>query len=420
MKDLRFIHTADWHSDSDPKKQNKLEASLKQLVEYCKEVKVNAIVHAGDIWDKKQSYAQSSGVPVVIDYLRQLSKLVDFIFITKGNNSHDEPGSVSLLHQLEPNIYAYEYPVVLAVYQLQTMDKPMVTDILRTEAVANYDYIVSLVPYPTKAMFITDQSIDLNNAEFIEMFEQTFDLISDVTQPYTCPKVLAFHGNVVGSRLSTGQTLVSQDIMVAPRTLEAAQADYYALGHIHLRQEIKPNMVYSGSIYNKNWGETEQKSFEVVEFTEIHPGEGDTVREEWRLVGEYFYMDTQRIMLSAAKPMIKLSCTFQDGEIEYQSEEFLVQEALDGAEVRLRITVAENERKLITEDEISKIKSLYGPDTKIEFNIIPDQRESRSEQIMHCKTLLDEVKEYAAVVEQPINGTIEQKVLELQGKGVLV
>lgn len=110
MKDLRFIHTADWHADSDPKKQEKLIASLDQLVEYCSNVKVNAIIHAGDVWERSQKYQQNSGVPIVQKYLRELSKLVDFIFITKGNNSHDEPGSIALLHQLEPNIYAYEYP----------------------------------------------------------------------------------------------------------------------------------------------------------------------------------------------------------------------------------------------------------------------------------------------------------------------
>src|SRR5574338_1441275 len=115
MKQLRFIHTADWHADSDPKKQAKLEASLKQLVEYCSNVKVNAIIHAGDVWERGQKYQSNSGVPLVQTYLKHLSKLVDFIFITKGNNSHDEPGSIELLHQIEPNIYAYEYPVVLAI-----------------------------------------------------------------------------------------------------------------------------------------------------------------------------------------------------------------------------------------------------------------------------------------------------------------
>lgn len=408
MKQLRFIHTADWHADSDPKKQKKLEASLKQLVDYCKEVKVNAIIHAGDVWERTQKFQFNSGVPVVLKYLHELSKLVDFIFITKGNNSHDEPGSIELLHQVESNIYAYEYPVVLGATETK------VFDVLRDEVdefTEKYiNYIVSLVPYPTKASLLIDDSIDNNNANFIEKFEQIFEHIGDVTSGYNCPKLLAFHGNVVGSRLSSGQTLVSQDIMVAPATLEKANHDYYALGHIHLRQFFKPNMGYSGSIYNKNWGETEQKSFEVIEF---EFGTGD--------IGYGF--ETHQILLTSARRMMTIEAfynnkinDFQFTAVEPESNPF--EDPIENYQVRFRCKVQENERNLITEDKIQKLKDHFGQDVKIEFNIVPVERESRSEQIMHCKTLLDEVKEYASVIEQPINGTIESKVLQLQEKGV--
>lgn len=402
MKDLRFIHTADWHADSDPKKQQKLEASLKQMVDYCEEVKVNAIIHAGDVWERSQKYQQNSGVPLVQKYLRELSKLVDFIFITKGNNSHDEPGSISLLHQLEPNIYAYERPVVLAIKDFG------VYDIIQSSKTIDANYIVSLVPYPTKASLLIDDSIDNNNANFIEKFEGVFEHIGNVTEPYHCPKILAFHGNVVGSRLSSGQTLVSQDIMVAPATLEKAKHDYYALGHIHLRQFFKPNMGYSGSIYNKNWGETEQKSFEVIEI-EVGPGD----------VG--FDMQVNTIPLTSARPMIKLEAEF-DSEVGFITTSILQDHPVN-SEIRYRVTVKENERKLITEEKIKELEKYFtdlGNEIKIEFNIIPAERESRSEKIMSCRTLLDEVLEFAAVINQSINGSIKKKVLQLQEKGVEV
>lgn len=405
MKTLNFIHTADWHADSDPKKQAKLEASLKQLVDYCKEIKVNAIIHAGDVWEKSQKYQLNSGVPIVLRYLHELAKLVDFIFITKGNNSHDEPGSISLLHQIEPNVFAYEHPVCLGITGLlDESDCNTVYDLLRftpNQMIEEVGYIVSLVPYPTKASLISEDSIDNNNVEFIEKFEQIFEHIGEVTKDYMCPKLLAFHGNVVGSRLSSGQTLVSQDIMVAPATLEKAKHDYYALGHIHIRQEIKPTMIYSGSIYNKNWGETEQKSFEIINI--------ETASEL-----KMMKVQMETITLTSARPMIKLDGKFEDGEFQIEGNETEAR-----AEYRLRITVNENERKLITDDKIESLKDEFGEDVKIEFDIVPVERESRSEQIMHCKTLLDEVKEYATVTEQPINGTIEKKVADLQ-EGVAV
>ena len=403
MNTLRFIHTADWHADNDPKKQEKLRASLDQILNYVKVNKVNALIHAGDIWEKKQSYADNSGVPLVILYLKAISKYVDFIFITKGNNSHDEPGSVSLLHQLEPNIYAYEYPVSLGVYT----DVPGVMDYLRVEPPSDEkpDYIVSLVPYPQKSGFITQTSIDNNINDFLEKFEQLFELIGDVSQPYTCPKILAFHGNVVGSRLSSGQSLVSQDIMVAPSTLEKAKADYYALGHIHLRQFFSNNMGYSGSIYNKSWGEIEQKSFEVIEFCDG--------------AGLWEWSNQNQVLLNSARPMIKEELQFLSGEFFYKNGDEIQFYQVSEAEYRLRIEVKENDRKLITDGKIQQLKNIFGDDVKLEFNIIPTERESRSEQIMNCRTLLDEVKEYASVIDQPINGTIESKVAQLQeGVGI--
>jgi len=402
MKTLRFLHTADWHLDGDNKKMLKAKISLNQIIEYCTNNKVNAIIHSGDIWERKQSYSQKSGVPFGVEYLRVMAKHVDFIFITKGNNSHDEAGSVSLLHQLEPNIYAYEYPVVLAVE-----DNGNVYDLLREmEPLTNPQYITSLVPYPTKASFISENSIDNNNADFIEKFEGVFDLISEVTQPYTCPKLLAFHGNVVGSRLSTGQTLVSQDIMVAPKTLQKAKHDYYALGHIHLRQEVAPNMVYSGSIYNKNWGETEQKSFEVIEFDNWTDCEGE-------LEGR---MKTEQVKLNSARPMVTVEASFCP---DIQNPDFVFDEDFNdekyaNAEVRFRCAVKENDRKLITEEKIQAIKKTFGDDVKIEWNVIPDDRESRSEAIMNAKTLLEEVEEYAKVIEYELPDSVKEKVLSLQ------
>ena len=399
MKQLKFSHLADLHVDGEAVKRKKVSDSFHQILKYHADNSINAVIISGDLYDKKQSFCDNSGVPILIDFLKELSCHVDFIFITKGNNSHDEPGSIKLLHQIMPNIYAYEYPVVMGIY----VDDQKAYDILREGYFVHSkpDYIVSLVPYPSKSGFITETSIDNNNADFLEKFEQVFELIGDVTQPYTCPKLLSFHGNVVGSRLSTGQTLVSQDIMVAPSTLEKANHDYYALGHIHMRQEIKPIMIYSGSIYNKNWGETEQKSFEAIEF-QIPSDPG-------LVTARYF----ETINLAVARPMVKIETEFKDGTFE--TEAGLLFDCLTaGEEYRVRIAVSENDRKLITDFEVDKIEDHFGKDVKIEYNIIPAERESRSEKIMDCNTLVDEVIEYAAVIEQELTTSAKQKVIELQ------
>jgi DNA repair exonuclease SbcCD nuclease subunit len=403
MKQLRFLHIGDMHIDHDPKFKAKIQPSLDQIVTYCKEVKINAVVIPGDLTHRKQSYSGSSGVPMLISFLKDLSRLVDFIFITKGN--HDEPGSIALLHQIESNVYSYEYPVVLAIKE---MPFSQVTDLLRLEDVSyevvdNYEYIISLIPYPTKASLLIEDSIDNNNVEFIQKFEQIFEHIGDITEAYNCPKILGFHGNIVGSRLSSGQTLMSQDLMVAPSTLEKAKHDYYPLNHIHTEQDIKEWMGYAGGIANFNWGETEQKSFRQIEF-----------------LGREFTVD--KIPFTSARPMVTVEAEFTPG---MTSSDFIwdgkVDPALDkfaNAEFRFRCKVKENERNLITDEKIEQLKKYFGDDVKIEFNITPVERESRSEQIMNCKDLLQEVLEYAKVIEHKVDNGVMTKVATLQEKGV--
>ncbi|HEX2868771.1 MAG TPA: metallophosphoesterase [Ignavibacteriales bacterium] len=414
MKEFRFIHTADWHGDSDPIKQRKLEASLGQMVDYCQVNKVNAIIISGDVWEKKQSYADNSGVPMVITYLRHLSRLVDFIFIVKGNNSHDEPGSISLLHQMESNIYAYESPTILGIIGNNT-----VVDLVKPSAEVEPDYIISLFPYPTKAALLNVNSIDGSNEDYIQVLESILRMIGNVHIKYNVPKIFGFHGNVQGTRLSSGQTLLSQDIIVSPFTLQLAMADYYALGHIHLAQKVFYHGYYSGSIYNKNWGETEQKSFNVIKFVELHADddrEENQFDEEITDSGEYFIF-INKVPLTAARPMISISGTFNEGKVDSTQE--LSADEIDAivqgnAEVRLKIKVNENDRKLITATTEEELKKQFGEDVKIEWDVVPVERESRSEQIMSCRSYVDEVVEYAAVIGEEVPDSVKVKVEEIQ------
>jgi exonuclease SbcD len=392
-RDLIFLHTSDWHADSDPIKQEKLITSLEALLKYVAQNDVTAIIHAGDIWEKKQSYTENSGVPILIKYLKKMSKYVEHIFITKGNNHHDEPGSVSLLHQIEPNIHAYEKPAIIAVgrEQVTVLNGELNTYFQHPE------YLISLVPYPTKSALVGDQSIDNNNVMFLDEFENIFEAIGMYRESFiNLPHILAFHGNVMGSRLSSGQSLLGQDIIVSPTTLRKAKADYYALGHIHLAQNIADNIRYSGSIYNKSWGETEQKGFNIISFTEIDP--------------DCLDMSIERVFIESAKPMVKVEGRFEKGI-------WLIDNcplADDEVEFRFCYKVKEEDLKLLTSDKIQTIYELLNKNTKIEREIIPMERESRSEKIMICKSLYEEVCEYSEVVSVKINGTIKTKVQEIE------
>ena len=81
--------------------------------------------------------------------------------------------------------------------------------------------------------------------------------------------MMLYHGAVTGATMANGQ-LVEGGISIGREDLELVGADYYALGDIHLAQQI-PGLpaYYPGSAYPVNWGEVDQKGFNLVELNPV-------------------------------------------------------------------------------------------------------------------------------------------------------
>jgi len=391
---VKILHTSDWHLDAKIGRQAKAERSLEQISEYLSANEIDLVLNTGDLFHQRQSFEGGSGVEIAHKWLKIFGSLCENQVIVKGNNEHDEEGSISLLHQITPNTYAYEYPVLLGrriegdLIDLLRADFDLVDLHARQETIK---YTIGLMPYPTKAMLVKDASIDNNNKDYADIFDGIMDLFGMINNKFNCPKAFGFHGNVQGSRLSNGQSLLGQDIIISPNSLEKSGADYIGLGHIHNPQQITKNMYYAGSLYNNNFGEVETKSFNVITL-----GGSETKIEQ--------------IQLKAVRPMVTVDADFRNGKLVVEDGK----DFLPNAEVRFRFTVKENETALVTEEVINKIKEQYGSDVQIKKSIIPVQRQSRSEEIMHQTTIKDEVLEYAKVINQPMNESIESKISEVQ------
>ena len=70
--------------------------------------------------------------------------------------------------------------------------------------------------------------------------------------------------------MCNGQLMRPGEIQVGKDDLAMIGADYYALGHNHMAQEIQGiPAYYGGSSFPVNWGELDQKSFNYVEIGEM-------------------------------------------------------------------------------------------------------------------------------------------------------
>jgi exonuclease SbcC len=396
-RNLNILHLADLHFDYKSETIEKTKSSAKQILKHCRELNPHLVLIAGDFWERLQPFGNQSGVQHGQQFLAELSPLVGAIIIIKGNNEHDAPNSISMLHQYRPNIYAYEYNVAL-LFDLVSFS---CIDLLRADhpqLKTNNGIIIHGLPYPTKAGILSEQkSIDMQNIDFLEQYSKILSLHGMISDKYpNIPKVAMFHGNVQGTRLSNGQNLKGQEIIFPPHILELVRADYYALGHIHLTQVIKWNMRYAGSWTNKNWGELEQKIFFQLRFR---------IKENSYILSPE---DIETIPFLSSRPMIKVTAEFKEGKFIYENH------LPENAEVNFEYIVNEGERDLVTKQAIEQLKNELPAGAKITGKTIPMKRESRSETIITAETKADELKEYARVTGEEVTESILEKLAEVE------
>jgi hypothetical protein len=156
-------------------------------------------------------------------------------------------------------------------------------------------------------------------------------------------------------------------------------------------------MIYAGGLYNCNYGETEQKYFNVITYDD----------------GK---IEIEAIPLKAARPMINVKANFINGKFEI-AEGTVIPE---GAEVKFKYSVNEGDRGLVTDELLKTLTDQYGEDCKIDSDVIPIQRETRSEKIMTAANLLEEVTEYAEVTKQEMTKSIAKKVNDIEASAELV
>jgi exonuclease SbcD len=396
---LRIVHSADWHWEAD--KLDKCQASADFIFDQLRELKPDLHVIAGDYWNRRQMLTNSSAVIPALETMKLLADISPVILIY-GNEAHDAAGSYEIFRDLDTEfpifISSRAQAIWLASSGIFTTDAPTVPIAL-----------IHVFPYPTKSWFLAGKenvSIDESNLLIQDALRKIFTGFGAISMDAKCPVIFVGHCNVSGALLSSGQTLIGQDIMISKQDLLLARADYYALGHIHKAQEVGPRMWYSGSIYHCNFGEVEKKSFNnvVVSIKSVPPRSfqtfggtqvPDTIHREVEVC--QVEIPSRPLSLHECKyasdddaPWILVgdvdgSCTAVDWE---------------GAELRIRVHLTKEQSALVTDEDV---KNVYPGafSYQIERIIIPEER-VRSGEITKAKTLSEKVEQWGSSIQKEI------------------
>ncbi len=232
---MRILHTSDWHLGRSFHRVGLLEAQaavIDHLVEVVRAERVDAVVVAGDVYDRALP-----GVDVVAlldDALERLAATGAAVVLASGN--HDSARRLGFAARLlersrvhvrtdparcgEPVLLEDRHGPV-AVYPLPYLEPALAGPVLGCPPAAGHEAVLGAA--------LTAVRADLSG------------------RPRGTRSVVAAHAFVVGGEPSDSERDISVGGVGAVPAGLFAGVDYVALGHLHGRQQLGPTVRYSGS-----------------------------------------------------------------------------------------------------------------------------------------------------------------------------
>jgi len=245
---MKVVHLSDLHLGKRVKNFPMIEDQkviLQQIIEIIAEEKPQAVIIAGDVYDKAIPSRES--VELFDEFIVSLSKMAVEAFIISGN--HDSPERISFASQLIDMSGIHMSPSFNGI-----MEKKTITDEF---GMINFYMLPFVKPLIVRHFY---PEADIQNYT-----DAVSTVIANSNIDTTERNVLVCHQFV------TGATTCESEISVGGLdNVDAAclmDFDYVALGHIHTPQNIIPNKIrYSGTPLPYSFDEkTQKKSVTILE-----------------------------------------------------------------------------------------------------------------------------------------------------------
>ena len=235
---MRILHTADWHLGKIVNEFSMLDLQenyLKELVEKTKELEVDVVIMAGDLYDR--SIPPKEAVSLANKAFTKLTQEVGVpVLVIAGN--HDSNERVEFGSEMFVGSQLY-----IEGTTKETVRKVTIADV-------NF-YLLPYDDHRNIRSVLGDESIRNPEEALIAQMEK----IKEEWDPEAV-NVLLYHGFMVNKSASADEELETSDSerTLSVGTVEYVPAslvedfDYVALGHLHKAQRVKGEHIrYSGS-----------------------------------------------------------------------------------------------------------------------------------------------------------------------------
>lgn len=257
---MKFFHLSDLHIGKQLHRYNLKEDQqviLKEVITYAKELRPDAIVIAGDIYDK--SVPSAEAVNVFDEFLTDLSEITPEIPILIINGNHDSPDRLKYASEILKRHHIY------LAGNVPERPEEHIEKVTLHDAYGEVDFY--LLPF-MKPAYVKNIFVDGTPETYSDAVKE---IIKREKIDYKDKRnVLVSHQFYVGEKAESPETCDSEVFSVGGIDNvdigSVKEFDYVALGHLHGAQCIgKPEIRYCGTLLKYSVSEsTQNKSLTVV------------------------------------------------------------------------------------------------------------------------------------------------------------
>lgn len=378
---IRIAHFSDLHYGS--KNLAEADRCFGAAIDRAITLRVDAAVLSGDATD----HALDLHAPAAERLLAQVRRLAEHcpVLMLQGTFSHEPLGTLAVFRLL-----GGRYPVHVADRIEQVALIPKGQWIASTgwsfdEVPAGSRALFSCVPTVNKAVVAaTIGAVEAAVAvgEHLALLLRGYAPINRAARLQGIPTIGVSHGTVFGCLSEHGVPMAGFDHEFTTGALFSAEAQAFLLGHIHRHQAWESEsragrqcIAYPGSIGRFHYGEDGEKGFLL-----------------WEVA-----VDQVRFTLQPTPARRTLDIVF-DGKPDLNAlRAAIAQQDIAGAFVRVRWTVADEDRHEVDRSAIEQLLAIAA-ETKLEGRIVPVMR-TRAAGIAQLANLADKVRAWAEVTD---------------------
>ena len=257
---MKFFHLSDLHIGKQLHRYNLKEDQqviLKEVITYAKELRPDAIVIAGDIYDK--SVPSAEAVNVFDEFLTDLSEITPEIPILIISGNHDSPDRLKYASEILKRHHIY------LAGNVPERPEEHIEKVTLHDVYGEVDFY--LLPF-MKPAYVKNIFVDGTPETYSDAVKE---IIKREKIDYKDKRnVLVSHQFYVGEKAESPETCDSEVFSVGGidnvNIGSVKEFDYVALGHLHGAQCIgKPEIRYCGTLLKYSVSEsTQNKSLTVV------------------------------------------------------------------------------------------------------------------------------------------------------------